>query len=131
MKKLTPRHLEFRRKLRMGVAHFNQGNFFEAHDVWEELWRSLETDIRRVVQGLIQTAVGAHHLQRKNRRGAQSLFRNVVKNLALGPKKFCGIDLLKLVEDVELLSAQLRENLPEESLKTLAISFSFQRRPKP
>jgi predicted metal-dependent hydrolase len=46
-----------------GARLFDQGAFFEAHEVWEERWR-VETDeaSRRLLQGLIQIAAGLHKL---------------------------------------------------------------------
>jgi predicted metal-dependent hydrolase len=44
-----------------GARLFDQGAFFEAHEVWEERWRA-ETDgtSRRLLQGFIQIAAGLH-----------------------------------------------------------------------
>jgi predicted metal-dependent hydrolase len=55
-----------------GVVAFNARDFFEAHDLWEELWRETRGNHRLFYQGLIQTAVGFYHLRNKNYRGACS-----------------------------------------------------------
>ena len=46
-----------------GASLFDRGEFFAAHEAWEELWRA-ETDVvrRRRLQGLIQIAAGFHKL---------------------------------------------------------------------
>jgi hypothetical protein len=59
-----------------GVALFNRGEFFEAHEVWEELWMDCPAAERRFVQALIQAAVAAYHFQRDNYAGAARLFRS-------------------------------------------------------
>src|SRR5512145_2639201 len=51
-------------RLERGVALFNDGSFFEAHDVWEDAWRESEGDVRLFLQGLIQIAAGFVKLQR-------------------------------------------------------------------
>lgn len=50
-----------------GIEHFNAGRFFEAHESWEEIWRSTTPEPRELWRGLIQVAVGLyHHLVRGN-----------------------------------------------------------------
>ena len=40
-----------------GVLLFNGGCFFEAHEVWEDVWAESHGDERRLVQGLIQAGL--------------------------------------------------------------------------
>ncbi len=56
-----------------GVLEFNRQEFFRCHETLEELWREQEGQERLFTQGLIQIAVGFHHLLRGNTRGARSL----------------------------------------------------------
>ena len=62
-----PRFLE-------GVRLFNAGEFFDAHEVWEDLWRDCAGADRRFVQALIQAAVAVYHFSRENFAGATRLF---------------------------------------------------------
>ena len=51
-------------RLEPGRAAFNRGEYFLAHELWEEVWREVDDAERRLfVQGLIQIAAGLHHLQ--------------------------------------------------------------------
>ena len=59
-----------------GVLFFNAHDFFEAHEVWEELWMESHGDERKFVQGLIQAAVGLFHFSGGNLGGAVKLFRS-------------------------------------------------------
>lgn len=43
-----------------GCDLFNRGRFFEAHEPWEEIWRSLNPEPRDLFQGLVQIAAGMH-----------------------------------------------------------------------
>lgn len=52
---------------------FNGGLFFEVHEVLEAVWLTQGEGIRLLLQGLIQIAVGFHHLENRNLRGALSL----------------------------------------------------------
>jgi predicted metal-dependent hydrolase len=56
-----------------GVEHFNKEEFFEAHEVWEDLWHDTHDDSREFVQGLIQVTSSLHHLCNGNMRGARLL----------------------------------------------------------
>ncbi|MEO8431753.1 MAG: DUF309 domain-containing protein [Acidobacteriota bacterium] len=43
-----------------GRALFNAGRYFDAHEVWEEVWLSETGERRRLLQGLIQIAAALH-----------------------------------------------------------------------
>jgi predicted metal-dependent hydrolase len=62
-----PRYLE-------GIEHFNKCDFYEAHEIWEELWADTQGRPRRFYQGLIQVAVCLHHFGNGNIRGAKKLY---------------------------------------------------------
>ena len=64
-----PRYLE-------GIQLFNECEYFEAHDVWEELWQDYQGDSRKFYQGLIQVAVCLHHFGNGNIRGARKLYHS-------------------------------------------------------
>ena len=51
-----------REDLERGRVAFNSGDYFRAHEYWEEAWRDLANPERAIVQGLIQIAAGCHHL---------------------------------------------------------------------
>jgi predicted metal-dependent hydrolase len=48
------------RLFEQGRVLFNGGRFFEAHEAWEELWRTQRGAARLPLQGLIQVAAGYH-----------------------------------------------------------------------
>ena len=59
-----------------GVAYFNACEFFEAHEVWEDLWKNYSGDLRLFYKGLIQAAVALHHFGNGNIRGARKVYRS-------------------------------------------------------
>src|ERR1041385_9111724 len=83
-----------------GIALFNQGNFYEAHEVLEDVWRPAVEPERKFLQALIQVAVGLHHHSTGNLIGAASLLRRALRNLERYPDDFCGINLPRLRESV-------------------------------
>jgi hypothetical protein len=56
-----------------GVQLFNHGEYFDAHEVWEELWQDCSGVDRRFYQSLIQAAVALYHGGNGNRAGAARL----------------------------------------------------------
>ncbi|WP_242333514.1 MULTISPECIES: DUF309 domain-containing protein [Anaeromyxobacter] len=49
-----------RAALDAGVRLFDDGRFFDAHEVWEDAWRDEAGAPRLALQGLIQIAAGFH-----------------------------------------------------------------------
>ena len=83
-------------KFERGVAEFNAGRFFEAHEAWEELWLSAAEPEKTYLQGLIQIAAAFHHHARRNPRGAQSLLLAGIAKLNGCPSDFRGIGVAGL-----------------------------------
>lgn len=59
--------------LERGIAHFNAGRFFQAHEMWEFAWHPSPEPDRDFWQGITQVAVGFTHFQRGNLKGAVTL----------------------------------------------------------
>ena len=72
-------------KFARGIEHFNAHEFFEAHEVWEEIWLPALEPEKTFLQGLIQIAAAFHHYGRQNLRGAQSLLAAGLLKLACFP----------------------------------------------
>jgi hypothetical protein len=75
-----------------GVLFFNARDFFEAHEVWEDLWAESHGDERKFVQGLIQAAVGLFHFSGGNLGGAVKLYRSARDYMAPCGSPFLGLD---------------------------------------
>ena len=58
-----------------GLAEYEKGDYFEAHETWEDLWSDYYLPDRKFVQGLIQLAVSFVHLGNGNMTGARNLLR--------------------------------------------------------
>jgi predicted metal-dependent hydrolase len=70
-------------QLELGREAFNRGEYFLAHELWEEMWREMTDAEQRVcVQGLIQIAAGLHHLQQRRARPAAGLLRKGLEKLS-------------------------------------------------
>ena len=80
---------------------FNERRFFEAHDVLEDVWQGLRGPARSFVQGLIQVAVGFHHLERGNPPGAASVFARALARLRPYAPRAWGFDVARHVGEIE------------------------------
>ena len=77
----------------IGIKLFNREDFFEAHEVWEELWHDTYGINRNFFQGLIQVTSAMHHLQIGNMRGARILYGSGMDLLAPYGSRHLGLDL--------------------------------------
>lgn len=56
-----------------GISLFNQGEYWHAHEAWEEAWMpDRHGPDGGFYKGLIQVAAGCLHYTRRNRRGTQN-----------------------------------------------------------
>jgi len=95
-----------------GIKLFNSRNFFEAHEVLEDVWRESRNPERKFLQSLIQIAVALHHHSRGNLVGARSLLARATRNLEPYPEKFGGVDLRPLRRSLGRWSKALAESRP-------------------
>ena len=77
-----------------GIDLFNRREFFEAHEVWEDLWHDTPGPDRQFFQGLIQAAVAVYHAGNGNARGARRLFHSGRRYMSGYPARHLGLDVL-------------------------------------
>jgi uncharacterized protein len=101
---LAPQHHE---AFRRGIEDFNAGRFFEAHEVWEEIWLRSPEPEKTFMQGIIQVAAAFHHHSRGNARGTRNLLQAALERLEPFPDGHCGIDLATIRTEVKKWVAEL------------------------
>ncbi|WP_194543876.1 DUF309 domain-containing protein [Paenibacillus sp. JZ16] len=88
------------------LVYFNRDqDYFECHEVLEELWLARDRDPR--YKGLLQVAVGLFHFRNNNVRGAYKMFISAVSRLERYPGDELGISMGKLVSEVREYAEQL------------------------
>jgi predicted metal-dependent hydrolase len=91
-----------RRHLQAGVAAYRRKHFYEAHELWEVVWRD-ETHpmMKAFLQGLILVAAAMHKLERMgSASGAARLMESARARLAEVPEGTGGMDIGRLREDI-------------------------------
>ena len=80
-----------------GLRAYEEKDFFEAHELWEELWSEYYLADRTLIQGLIQLAVSFVHLGNGNLNGAKSLLNKSAEKFSSfsGVHRGINIDNLK------------------------------------
>jgi predicted metal-dependent hydrolase len=92
-----------------GLALFNAGEYFEAHEALESAWRDETGPIRELYQGILQVAVTYLHIQRGNYRGALKVSARCQPKLADWPDECRGVAVAQLRGDLAaVLEALLR-----------------------
>jgi predicted metal-dependent hydrolase len=93
---------EKERLYQKGLEAFNSSRFFEAHELWEDVWRETPEPDKRFLQGLIQVAAAFHHYSRANVLGTEKLLRAGLLKLEDFPERHGELE-------IELLRQAVRE----------------------
>jgi predicted metal-dependent hydrolase len=96
-----------------GIAYFNACEFFEAHEVWEELWKDYSGDLRLFYKGLIQAAVALHHFGNGNIRGARKVFLSSRGYLQQYGTTCQGLDLEQFISRMNACFAEVTASTEE------------------
>lgn len=100
-----------------GIRLFNNGEYFAAHDFFEDIWIGINDDSRLFYQGLIQVAVGCYHLTYGNYRGALSQFTKGSKKLENYLPFYKNVYIDKLLSDVSVLKKLLIGNTNKDKIE--------------
>ena len=95
-----------------GLNEYDKGDYFEAHEAWEDLWSDYNFPDRKFVQGLIQLSVSFVHLGNGNLTGAKNLLKKCQQKF----DDYNGIhreinlsDLKSSIEAVEIVYSELND----------------------
>lgn len=83
-----------------GIEHFNAREFYDAHEVWEDLWHEEQGEAKNFVQGLIQFATALHHFEAHNLKGAKLLYQGGIELLEPYGDVFWGLPVRALIDDM-------------------------------
>ena len=95
-------------RARSGIALFNEGRYFDAHEELEAAWKEEKGKIRELYQGILEAAVTYLHITRGNYAGAIKVYGRSMRWLKDWPEKCRGVDVGQLRRDMEAAVAELR-----------------------
>lgn len=84
------------------IELFNERDFYECHEVLEDLWLDYEGPSRRFYQGLIHLASAYLLLLRGKMRGCRARFSSTLAYFSEYPDEYLGLDLVPLRRNVEM-----------------------------
>jgi predicted metal-dependent hydrolase len=76
----------------VGVAHWRQGRYLDAVEVFEELWAGEVGERRRFLQGVIHATMGCYYLTRQDWPSAESKLASAARLLAEVGDEVPGVD---------------------------------------
>ena len=96
-----------------GIAMYNRGEYYECHEILEDIWRAEPDDVRYLYQGILQIGVAFHHLGNGNWRGARGLLTGGIEKVSRFEPDCMGVETLKLVAQARACLEQLHALGPE------------------
>lgn len=90
-----------------GLRLYNAGDYFEAHEVLEDLWRVTTGPDRKFYQGLIQLSVVLHHLGNGNAVGARNVLATCRRHLEPYGPRYGGLSVSDLLALADRIAAML------------------------
>lgn len=96
-----------------GIALYNRGEFFEAHETLEHAWNAESGPARELYRGLLQVAVAYLQIERGNYNGALKMFLRQRQWLDPLPDVCRGVDVAQLRADARAARAALEALGPE------------------
>ena len=103
-----------------GIELFNRGDFYAAHEAWEEIWRSTTPEPKLLFQGLVQVSAGLHQILDLGRlAGPRSTLAKARRNLEPFVPEAEGLDVAALLASVTAWLEWLEA--PEATRPTLPV----------
>lgn len=90
-----------------GIKLFNQGDYFECHEIIEAAWNKEADSVRVMYQGILQIGVACYHVKNKNWRGAMKVLERGVPKVGRFAPSCMGINIAQLLADAEAIRQEL------------------------
>jgi predicted metal-dependent hydrolase/ADP-ribose pyrophosphatase YjhB (NUDIX family) len=111
--------------LELGEAQIQRGEYFEAHETLEDVWRAAEPAEKDFFQGLVHVAVAWYQAGRGNRVGCQRQLEKAARRLGPFAPEHRGVAVGLLLASVE----HARRTVAEGSLELAPPFLATGRRP--
>ena len=108
-------------RFEIAMKLFNSRQWYQAHDVFEEIWHETGGPERQLIQGILQVAVAQVHLENSNTNGATILYGEALGRLKRYQLNNLGLDIVGLCKCISrrLEFLQIGNDLASCSLPVL------------
>jgi hypothetical protein len=86
--------------LEAGLELIRGGEYFEAHEVLEDVWRAAEQEERDFYQGLVHVTVAWYQAGRGNRVGCERQLEKAARRLGPYAPEHQGVDVGSILDQV-------------------------------
>ena len=98
-----------------GIQSFNSGNFYEAHDLFEDLWHECDEPKRRWIHGIVQISVAMHHHSTGNLNGSLLLLAEGISRMRRAQISPIGFKEGEFLEPCQEILKFLQTNLKDSN----------------
>lgn len=91
----------------VAIERFNAGEYYDQHDIFEELWMNDPRPIRDLYRTILQVGIAYYQITRGNWRGAHKMLLRNMQWMAVLPDQCQGVNVAALREDVAAVRAEL------------------------
>ena len=104
-----------RSRLIAAVNKFNNKDYFECHEILEDIWFDERGDARDFYQGLLHTATAFYHLTKKNNfKGTVLQLEKSMNKLDKYKEPFMGVDVPMLKKQlINILNRLKKKEVPK------------------
>jgi predicted metal-dependent hydrolase len=83
---------DLHRKAIQGLNHLNRGEFFTAHEYFEDAWRGTSDDTREFYRALLHISGGYYRLSQGKPAAARKFFTRAIHWMETFPTPYSGLD---------------------------------------
>jgi predicted metal-dependent hydrolase len=87
-------------ELQQGLELMRSGQYFEAHESFEDAWRAAEPDEKDFFQGLVHVTVAWYQARRGNRTGCERQLAKAQRRLAAFVPEHRGVHVATVLRSV-------------------------------
>jgi uncharacterized protein len=93
------------KELRRGLDQVRTGQYFEAHESFEDAWRAADPIEKDFFQGLVHVTVAWYQARRGNRLGCERQLAKAQRRLAAFVPEHRGVDVATVLRSVDEAAA--------------------------
>lgn len=99
-----------------GLKALNSGEYFDAHEYFEDAWRETPHPTRELYRSLLHISGGFFRLTEERPRAAKKFFTRAFYWLALFPNPYLGLDTSTIKTQIEMLISAIEKGQPSAEI---------------